>query len=100
MFNKGNSKNIDTIAVVDIGSSKIACLIAQREPSLGIKIIGSGISESHGLKCGAVVDMEAVEKDIRSAVANAEKKASVTVQSVHVNVAVKSIQSKSLSIQT
>ena len=100
MFNKGNSKNIDTIAVVDIGSSKIACLIAQREPSFGIKIIGSGISESHGLKCGAVVDMEAAEKDIRSAVANAEKKASVTVQSVHVNVAVKSIQSKSLSVQT
>ena len=75
-------------------------MIAQREPSFGIKIIGSGISESHGLKCGAVVDMEAAEKDIRSAVANAEKKASVTVQSVHVNVAVKSIQSKSLSVQT
>jgi cell division protein FtsA len=100
MFNKGNSKNIDTIAVVDIGSSKIACLIGQREPSLGIKIIGSGISVSHGLKCGAVVDMEAAEKGIRSAVAYAEKKASVTVQSVHVNVAIKSIRSKNLSVQT
>jgi cell division protein FtsA len=100
MFNKGNSKNIDTIAVVDIGSSKIACLIGQREPSLGIKIIGSGISVSHGLKCGAVVDMEAAEKGIRSAVAYAEKKAGVTVQSVHVNVAIKSIRSKNLSVQT
>ena len=62
MFNKGNSKNIDTIAVVDIGSSKIACLIGQREPSLGIKIIGSGISVSQGLKCGAVVDMGQLKK--------------------------------------
>ena len=77
MFNKGNSKNIDTIAVVDIGSTKVVCLIAQREPSLGIKIIGTGISASQGLKCGAVVDMEAAEKAIRSAVAIAEKKAGV-----------------------
>ncbi|MDC0880133.1 cell division protein FtsA [Hellea sp.] len=100
MFNKGNSKNIDTIAVVDIGSTKVVCLIAQREPSLGIKIIGTGISASQGLKCGAVVDMEAAEKAIRSAVAIAEKKAGVTVQSVHVNVAIKSIQSKNLSVQT
>jgi len=57
MFKGGVNKKAETIAVLDIGSSKVVCLIGQREPSFGVKLIGSGFGVSAGLKGGAVVDI-------------------------------------------
>src|SRR5215207_9423151 len=84
-----------TLSVLDIGTSKIVCLIAQLQP-VGTpealrgrthlaRVIGIGHQRSLGLKGGAVVDLEAAEGAIRQAIHAAERMAKVEVQSVIVN---------------
>src|SRR5215211_7654448 len=86
-----------TLSVLDIGTSKIVCLIAQLQP-VGApealrgrthlaRVIGIGHQRSLGLKGGAVVDLEAAEGAIRQAVHAAERMAKVEVQSVIVALA-------------
>ncbi len=80
------------VAVLDIGSSKIVCLIAQLKPqspqetlrrrSHGIEILGLGHVESRGIKRGAVVDLAEAEAAVRQAVDLAERDASVQLESV------------------
>ncbi len=93
-------KKPDTVAVLDIGTNKVVCLIGQVEPSFGVRLLGSGFGPSTGIKSGAVVDMEAVEVGIRSAVQKAEREAGVAVQAVSVNVATRSLYSERLTAKT
>ncbi|WP_036263441.1 cell division protein FtsA [Methylocapsa aurea] len=83
------------LSVLDIGTSKIVCLIARLNPSgpseslrgrtHRCRILGIGHQRSRGIKGGAVVDMEAVEGAIRLAVDAAERMAGVQVESVIIN---------------
>lgn len=93
-------KKPDTVAVLDIGTSKIVCMIGQIEPNFGVRLLGSGFGPSAGIKSGAVVDMDAVEACIRSAVGNAEREAGVAVHTVSVNVATRSTRSERLTART
>lgn len=84
------------LCVLDVGTSKIACLIAKllpAEPSDVLRgrthrcrILGIGHQRSRGLKGGAIVDMEEAEDAIRHAVDAAERMAGVQAESVIVNV--------------
>ena len=90
-----SSRKSATLSVLDIGTSKVVCLIAQLKPVETLdalpgrthlaKVIGIGHQRSHGLKGGAVVDLEAVEGAIRQAIHAAERMAKVEIQSVIVN---------------
>lgn len=72
-----------TYAVLDVGTSKIACLIARltplREVAAGdwrthrARVIGIGQCRALGMKNGIVVDMAEVERSIRQAVDAAER---------------------------
>jgi len=83
------------VAALDIGSTKVCCLIARISNSElivdvgavndGLKILGFGHHRSDGLRSGAVVDMEAAEASVRAAVDHAERMAGVTISSVHVS---------------
>lgn len=83
------------LSVLDIGTSKIVCLIARLNPSdpseplrgrtHRCRILGIGHQRSRGIKGGAVVDMDAAEGAIRFAVDAAERMAGVQVESVIVN---------------
>ncbi|MGB3455917.1 MAG: cell division protein FtsA, partial [Litorimonas sp.] len=61
----------DTVCVVDVGSSKVACLIGTQDPAMGVRLLGCGTAVSRGVKAGAVVDLEAAEIGIRQAVEKA-----------------------------
>ena len=84
-----------TLSVLDIGTSKVVCLVAQLLPMESLdslrgrthlaRIIGIGHQRSLGLKGGAVVDLDAAEGAIRQAVHAAERMAKVEIQSVIVN---------------
>ncbi len=84
------------IAALDIGSSKITCLIGEVMPAPKhhagghdkplIKVLGVGHQASHGVRSGAVVDLDAAEKAIRLAVDAAERMAERTISEVYVNV--------------
>ena len=74
------------IAGLDIGSSKVACFIAEMNEDNTPQVIGYGTCASHGIKRGMVVDMDATEKAIREAVAMAEEMADVNIHQVVVSI--------------
>ena len=80
-------KNENFITVVDVGSSKVCCLIAERsqDNSQELEIKGIGLHRSDGIKNGSIVDMEKVERSIRQTVQTAEKMAKVTIENIIVN---------------
>jgi cell division protein FtsA len=74
------NKNI--ISILDIGSSKIICLIAKLNHNNEINIIGHGCHNSNGFKNGNINDSKAAKLSIIAAIDQAEKMAGVTVESV------------------
>ncbi len=90
-----SSRKSATLSVLDIGTSKVVCIVAELQPVEMLeslrgrthlaRIIGIGHQRSMGLKGGAVVDLEAAEIAIRQAVHAAERMAKVEIQSVIVN---------------
>ena len=73
------------IAVLDVGSTKVCCLIARVPAGKGAKIVGIGHQVSNGIRAGAIVDMDAAEASIRSTVETAEKMAGENISQVIVN---------------
>jgi len=65
------------VAALDVGSSKVACLIARLRPhppqqvlmrrSHAIEVLGFGHTEARGTKAGAVVNLAHAEESIRQA---------------------------------
>ena len=58
-------------AALDVGTTKITCLIAQVNekddaPQPGIRVMGIGHQGAKGIKAGVITDMEAAEDTIRS----------------------------------
>jgi len=90
-----SSRRSATLSVLDIGTSKVVCLIAELRPAEAgdvlrgrthlARILGVGHQRSLGLKAGAVVDLEAAETAIRQAIHSAERMAGVEVKSAIVN---------------
>jgi cell division protein FtsA len=70
------------IAALDIGSSKVGALIVTRDPDGRLRVLGTGMRESRGVKRGYVTDMEASEVAVREAVEFAERISGVTIEDV------------------
>lgn len=73
------------VAVLDIGSSKITCAIADLRKSGPADIIGLGRHASAGIRSGVIVDMHQAESSIAHAVNQAEKMAGITLKRVYVS---------------
>jgi cell division protein FtsA len=80
------AKERDVIVGLDIGTAKICCLIAQMGEN-GVDVLGIGSSDSHGLRKGVVVNIEATVESIKRAVEEAETMAGMEIESVYVGVA-------------
>src|ERR1700761_9348895 len=90
-------KRTALVASLDVGTSKVACMIARLKPcppsdalrgrSHAAELIGYSQIQSRGVKAGAVVDLGECEQAVRQAVALAEKMAKVRVESVLLPVA-------------
>jgi len=90
------AKRTALAASLDIGTSKIACMIARLRPcppsgalrgrSHAAELIGYSQIQSRGVKAGAVVDLAECEQAVRQAVAEAERMAKVRVESVLLSV--------------
>ena len=89
-------KRTALVACLDIGTSKVACMIARLKPcppsealrgrSHAVELIGYSQIQSRGVKAGAVVDQAGCEQSVRQAVALAEEMAKVRVESVLLSV--------------
>ena len=83
-------------ASLDIGTSKIACMIARLKPcppndalrgrSHAVELIGYSQIQARGVKAAAVIDPAECEQTVRQAVALAERMAKVRVESVLLSV--------------
>ena len=80
------------VAALDIGSSKVACLIGRLRPqgpqqvltrrSHTVEVVGFGHTGARGMKAGGVVNLAQAEEVIRQAVDAAERMAKVEIESV------------------
>ncbi len=71
--------------VLDIGSTKIVCLIGRTESDGRLRVLGFGWHKGKGVRGGGIVDLEEAERAIRAAVGQAEDMADTTLRSVTVN---------------
>jgi len=85
------------IVGLDIGTTKICCLITEMNESGELEVIGFGVSESKGLRRGLVVNMEQTVEAIRGCVEDAERMAGIRVDEVYTGIAGGHIQGISTS---
>ncbi|MEO1406435.1 MAG: cell division protein FtsA [Pseudomonadota bacterium] len=81
---RGTARPGGVMAALDIGCSKITCLIARRDleqPST-FKLLGAGRQQSRGFEGGTITDMEGLERAIRLAVEDAERQAGERIERV------------------
>ena len=79
------------VGALDIGTSKIACLICEVAAAKAggednLAVLGSGVQRSAGVKAGVVADPAAVEAVIRASIAQAERAAGVALREVFVSI--------------
>jgi cell division protein FtsA len=85
----------EIIVGLDIGTTKIASIVGQKDEFGKIEILGYGKTESIGVKRGVVINIEDTVTSIRLAVSQAEEKSRVDIKYVNVGIAgqhIKSIQ--------
>lgn len=76
----------DIVTALEIGSSKICCLIGEVNEDKEVEIIGKGYAASRGVKKGIVVDIEEATRSIEAAVMEAEKVAGFEISNIFVGV--------------
>lgn len=80
-------KGENIIAGLDIGTTKICCIIGEVRDEKEVDIIGIGTHPSRGLRKGVVVNIESTVESIKGAVEEAELMAGCEIESVYVGIA-------------
>lgn len=86
-----------TVAILDLGSSKVACFIAKLGPFGRIEIIGIGHNVSQGIKAGRITDIKAAENSIAQAVESAEQMAGENIRKIFVSISSNNLISQCMS---
>src|SRR5262249_18903931 len=81
------AKNERYIVGLDIGTTKISCVVAEMKDKGGIDVVGIGSAPSRGLRKGVVVNLDATVDAVKSCVEEAELMAGVAVESAAVGIA-------------
>jgi cell division protein FtsA len=96
---QGTAKNQEIVVGLDIGTTKIACIVGKRNEFGKIEILGIGKSESIGVTRGVVSNIEKTVQSIRAAVDEAEAISGVDIKVVNVGIAgqhIKSLQHRGM----
>ncbi|HWA11653.1 MAG TPA: cell division protein FtsA [Burkholderiales bacterium] len=91
MSGRKESKNL--IVGLDIGTSKIAAIVAEMKPEGGFEVVGMGSAPSRGLKKGVVVNIESTVNAIQRALEEAELMADCKIRDVWTGIAGSHIRS-------
>ncbi len=86
-----------TFVGLDIGTTKISCIIADMQGGGELRVVGIGNAPSEGLRRGVVVDLEKTVGSIQRAVDEAQRMAGVPVKGVYAGIAgdhIRSINSR------
>ncbi len=95
------AKKADNIIVgLDLGTTKVCAIVGEIKDGGQVDVIGIGISPSHGLKKGVVVNIDSTVESIKKAVEEAELMAGVEINSVYVGISgghIKGINSRGVA---
>ncbi|MBN66284.1 MAG: cell division protein FtsA [Rickettsiales bacterium] len=88
-----------SIAALDIGTTKIACFIAQIDDNGAMRILGVGHQLARGIKSGLITDVSEAETSIVAAVHAAEQMAGETIENVVVSIGGRHVRSRNVSVE-
>ena len=88
-----------SIAALDVGTTKVACFIAQGGEDGDLQVIGVGHHRSRGMRNGQVANLDEVETSVREAVEAAEQMANVRVDHVFLNMSCGSPRSTRVEVE-
>ncbi|HEX9020802.1 MAG TPA: cell division protein FtsA [Nitrospirota bacterium] len=95
------AKKPDSVLVgLDLGTTKVCAIVGEVKEGGQVDIIGIGISPSHGLKKGVVVNIDSTVESVKKAVHEAELMAGVEINSVYVGISgghIKGINSRGVA---
>jgi len=89
----------EIVVGLDIGTTKIACLVGRKTDHGKIEILGIGKAPSLGVSRGVVSNIEKTVQSIRAAVEEAEAKSGIEIKVVNVGIAgqhIKSLQHRGM----
>ena len=71
---------------IDVGTTKICTTIAEVDDNVGVRVVGVGVTPSHGLHKGLVVNINDAKEAIRESVGKAEQACNYKVETAYVGV--------------
>jgi len=77
----------DFVVGLDIGTTKVVCIVGEVNRDASINIIGFGQAPSHGLRKGVVINIDSTVESIKKAVKEAENMAGIKISSAYVGIA-------------
>lgn len=86
-----------TFVGLDIGTTKISCIVADQASNGELRVVGVGNAPSEGLRRGVVVDLDKTVASIQRAVEESERMAGFDVKGVYAGIAgdhIRSINSR------
>lgn len=92
-------ENSDIVVGLDIGTTKIACIVGRKDENGKIEVLGIGKSESQGVNRGVVANIDKTVQAIKAAVEEAESKTGIKIKFVNVGIAgqhIKSLQHRGI----
>lgn len=96
---RGRGFKSGPFGVLDIGSTKISCLIGRVESDGRLRALGFCWKRSDGIKSGGIVDLDKAERVIRATVGTAEDMADMRLKSVYVNLSCGQPESRLFNVQ-
>jgi len=85
--------NQEIVAGLDIGTTKIACIVGRKNEQGKIEILGMGKAKSDGVTRGVVANIQKTVESIMAAVREAGDSAGVDIETVNVGIAGQHIRS-------
>jgi cell division protein FtsA len=85
--------------VLDIGTTKIVCLIGRVESDFGIRLLGLGWQKGRGVRGGGITDIGHAVQAIRATVGEAEEMAGTRLREVTVNLSCGQPESRLFNVQ-
>jgi cell division protein FtsA len=81
------------IAAIDVGTTKVCTIMGTLDSSSGLRVLGVGISPSHGLEKALVANVSQAKECIRQSIKKAEMMAGYRLESAYIGVTGKHINS-------
>lgn len=76
----------DIIVCLDVGASKVSCIVGQVNKFSEIEVIGYGLCGNEGVKKGLIYNPSNVAKSIKKAIEDAEEIAGLNIKSAYLNI--------------